>query len=335
MSSIYIDRKYVSFLSLKLDKFKQKNNYLWNCRCPYCGDSKKSKVKARGYFYRKTNHIYFICHNCGTSMSLGNFLKTNDFNLYQQYQLEQYASNTSSNVATPDLSKYISKPVFEKKAVNLPTIASLPDDHVAKQYCVNRKLPRLNELYYAEDFLKFCDETFPNHGKSLLHGDHRLIIPFLDENGVLQGVQGRSIGLAQMSKIRYITIKRDETFKKIFGLNKVDLSKPIYVVEGPLDSLFLPNAIATMDSSLSSIISLLGNYDYIFVHDNEPRNAEITKQIAKSIATGKKVVIWPKTLTEKDINDMVMASIDVKAVIDAHTYTDLHAKLQFETWRKL
>lgn len=333
--SLYIDKKFVSLISTKLERFQQKNDYLWNCRCPFCGDSRKNKLKARGYFYRKRSNISYVCHNCHASMSLGNFLKSQDASLYRQYQLERYKEESSSNVARPDFSIARTKPVFAKKPIDLPTIASLPDDHIAKQYCVGRKLPRLDELYYAEDFLKFCDNTFPNHGKSLLQGDQRLIIPFLDENDVLQGVQGRSIGLAQMSKMRYITIKRDESFKKVFGLNKCDLSKPILVVEGPLDSMFLKNALATMDSSLVSIISLVGDHDYIFVHDNEPRNKEIVKQIGRSIESGKKVVIWPESIKEKDINDMILAGHDVNALIEKYIYQGLRAKLEYERWRKI
>jgi hypothetical protein len=266
-------------------------------------------------------------------MSLGNFLKSREPSLYSQYQLEKYQEGNHSNVAEPDFSHINVKPVFRKKAIiDLPTIESLPDEHPAKQYCLNRRLPRLTELYYAEDFLAFIDKTFPEHGKDLPKNDQRLIIPFLDEAGALQGVQGRTLN---NSKIRYITIKKDENFKKVFGLNKVDLTKTIHVVEGPLDSTFLPNALATMDSSLASIIRLVGDHDYVFVHDNEPRNKEILKQMEKSIESGKKVVVWPQNITEKDINDMVLSGRDVCAIVKLNTYSGLMAKLQFETWRKV
>lgn len=332
--SIYIDRKYVSLLSTKLDRFAKKGDYLWNCRCPFCGDSRKNKIKARGYFYRTKTNIFFTCHNCHVSVSLGNFLKSRDPSLYSQYQLEKYQEGNHSNVAKPDFSRFNVKPVFNKKksVVDLPTIESLSEDHPAKQYCVSRKLPRLNELYYAEDFLDFINKTFPDHGKDLPKQDQRLIIPFLDWVGELEGVQGRTL---TNSKIRYITIKKDETFKKVFGLNNLDVTKPIFVVEGPLDSTFLSNAVATMDSSLVSIIRLIGDYDYVFIHDNEPRNKEIIKQMEKSIDSGKAIVIWPDDVSEKDINDMVIAGRDVTAIIKDHTYSGLRAKLEMQRWRKV
>ena len=63
--SSYIDLKFISNLKSRLPQFKQKNDYLFNFRCPHCGDSKKSKLKARAYLYRVKNDMFFKCHNCG------------------------------------------------------------------------------------------------------------------------------------------------------------------------------------------------------------------------------------------------------------------------------
>ena len=53
--SSYIDLKYINEISARLSQFKKKGDYLYNFRCPHCGDSKKSKTKARAYFYRVKN----------------------------------------------------------------------------------------------------------------------------------------------------------------------------------------------------------------------------------------------------------------------------------------
>jgi hypothetical protein len=140
---LYIDRKYISLVSTKLERFKQKSEFLWNFRCPICGDSHKNKLKTRGYFYRRKSDLYFQCHNCGTSLSIGNFLKTIDRSLYREYQLERYKNENKGNVATPDFSIAKTKPVFNiVQKINLPTIESLPEDHAAKKYLVDRKIPR-------------------------------------------------------------------------------------------------------------------------------------------------------------------------------------------------
>ena len=85
--ALFIDRKFMTLVSPKLEKFAQKNDYIWNFRCPFCGDSKKNKIKARGYVYRKKNDLFFMCHNCSTSTSFGKFLKSIDPLLYKEYQL--------------------------------------------------------------------------------------------------------------------------------------------------------------------------------------------------------------------------------------------------------
>ena len=51
--SSYIDIKFINLLSTRLPKFKRKSEYLFNFRCPHCGDSQKSLTKARGFVYKK------------------------------------------------------------------------------------------------------------------------------------------------------------------------------------------------------------------------------------------------------------------------------------------
>ena len=335
--SSYIDRKYVSLLAPRLERFKQKNNQLWNFRCPVCNDSKKNKIKARGYIYLKKGNLLFVCHNCHASMSLGNLIKTLDVHLYDQYRMEKFKDESHSNVPRPDFSILKQKPIFRKQ-INLPTIESLDDSHTAKMYVSKRKIPKAfwSSLYYADDFFAFADKQFPEHGKKLLKEDPRLVIPFFDEKNILQGVQGRALG---NSKVRYITIKASEDSKKVFGLNKIDFTKPIYVVEGPLDSMFLPNCIATMDANLSSVLDTVGTqHKYVFIFDNEARNKDILKQMNRVISKKLNICIWPSNLEFKDLNDMIMSGMtenELKTMIDNNTYTDLKAKLQFETWRRV
>lgn len=329
--SLYIDKKFVTLLLPKVERFVKKGTDLYNLRCPFCGDSKKNKYKARGYFYRNKGNFAYRCHNCNVSMSLGNFIKSIDPTLYQEYQMETYKDGNHSNVAHPDFSHLSAKPVFEKKVINLPSIKSLADDHPAKVYCVKRKIPDLTEVYYTDDFAAFA-KTITSKEKDIPPKDQRIVFPFLDQNKNLLGVQGRTIS---DSKIRYITLKTSDDSKKVYGLHKVDFTKPIYVVEGPIDSMFLPNCVALMDSALSKVIDLLGDHSFVFIYDNEPRNKEILRQMQKSIATGKNIVVWPKDLVYKDINDMVLAGLDVMKIISENTFDGLRAKLEFEMWRKV
>jgi hypothetical protein len=333
--SLYIDKKFVSLVSTKLERFKQKSEYLWTFRCPICGDSHKNKAKTRGYFYRRKSDLFFTCHNCGTSLSVGNFLKTIDPSLYREYQLERYKNESTGNVAKPDFTMAKTKPVF-KKRIELPTINSLPEDHVAKQYLLKRKISRdrLDDIYYAASFKSFVLELLPDYEKTL-YDEPRIVFPFYDEAKNMLGFQGRALG---ESKVKYITIKLDDDNRKVFGLDRVDFSKRVYVVEGIIDSMFLDNAVALMDASLHKVCSILGNHDYILIPDRDIRNKEVMKNVAKMIDMKYNVCLLPNNLSGKDINDIIMTGTtpaEIRSIIDNNTFNDLRAKLEFERWKKI
>jgi hypothetical protein len=230
-------------------------------------------------------------------------------------------------------------PIFSKKKtpINLPKISELELDHYAVQYCIGRKLPSdtYDTLYYTNDFKKFIDELLPDHGKELKENDVRLIIPFYDVDGSLLAIQGRTLG---DSKIRYITIKIAEESIKIFGLNKVKLQEKVYVTEGPLDSLFLPNAVATADANLANAVKYIGRDKITLVFDNEPRNKDICRLMDKAIEEHFNICIWPEMMQEKDINDMILSGFtqeELVDIIDKNTFVNLRAKMEFIQWKKI
>ena len=79
----------------------------------------------------------------------------------------------------------------------------------------------------------------------------------------------------------------------------------------------------------------MGYGDFTVIFDNEPRNKEICKQIEKLILQDRKIVIWPDSIKEKDINDMVLANIPVEDIITNNTYQGAAAQLRFAEWRKI
>jgi len=332
--SVYIDKKFISLLAPKLSQFKQRGEFLWNFRCPVCGDSQKDKTKTRGYIYKRKEHFGFMCHNCHSTMGLGKFIRYVDPSLYNEYQLESFVqSNTTVKV---DINQFITKPVFKHQVIesNLPELASLSKEHPARKYMDERKVP-LDGLYYAEDFADYITTVFPDNTKQL-YKEQRIVIPFKDKEGKLLGVQGRAIG---QSKIKYITIKANEDTPKIFGWHGLDTSKTVYVVEGPIDSLFLNNSVATMDAALYTAANTIGlDYDYVFVYDNEPRNKQIVSNMRKTIEMGKKICVWPDTIQQKDINDMVIAGMhpsEIQHIIDSNTFEGLIATMKMNQWSRV
>ena len=328
----FVDVKYIGLVSSRLHKFARKKEGLYNFRCPYCGDSQRTKNKARGYLYKLKNDHNFKCHNCGVSRTFTNFLKDMDTVLYDQYVMERYKSGLTgkgSQTKAPEFK--FEKPDFSKKSFDLPTIAELNKEHLARKYLEQREIPQkyFHELYFCQKFKEWTNtqkHTFDN----LDNDEPRIIIPLLN-GGKITGFQGRS--LIKNSKIKYITIMLDDESPKIYGLDGIKKDEPVYVTEGPFDSTFIPNAIAMCGADAD--VSRWGISNPVFIYDNEPRNREIVRRIAAKIEDGNSVVIYPNTIVEKDINDMMLAGHDVQKLIESNTYSGLEAKLKFTTWKKI
>jgi len=328
-----VDDKYVRFLSSRLEKFSQKKDNLYNFRCPYCGDSSKSRIKARGYFFLKKGGYIFKCHNCGVGRSLGNFLKDNASDLYDEYLIERYRNGLTgkgTNAPSPKIPK--SKPKFTKKiGSSLTKISELNNEHPAQGYLLGREIPQehWDKLYYTDKFKRWVNEQ--QHTYDGLQNDRgRIIIPLIDPDGVWFGIQGRS--LETNPKLRYITHIFDEDKPKIFGWDRVNESRTIYITEGPFDSLFIENGIAMCGADVD-----LSNYlwDVVYIFDNEPRNSQIVKRIGNAIDRGDSVVIWPDHIQEKDLNDMHLAGINPQNVVESNVYSGLEARLKFNSWKKV
>lgn len=339
---LYIDSKYASYLGSRLRNFKQKKDYLWNYSCPVCGDSSSNKLKARGYIYRMKSDLFCKCHNCGYGSNLGNLIKRVDPQLYDEYVLERYKAGATRYNDHKDVSQIIpeTQPLIQELRDDIldpiKRLDELPESHPAVKYVIDRKIPKdkWKLLYFAPKFKKFTNTVNPKFEEPI-EGEHpRMIIPFFKPNGKCFAFQGRAYG---DETPKYYTIKVDETEEKIYGLDRVDYGRRIYVVEGPIDSLFLPNAIAVSGASFDTptIRQLLTNATIIM--DNEPRNKEIVKQLAKYIEMGYNVVMYPDNVEEKDINDMILSGKspeEILNLINTNTFSGMEAQLKFADWRK-
>ena len=328
----FIDIKYIGLVSSRLQQFKKKKDGIYNFRCPYCGDSQKTKNKARGYIYKLKNDHNYKCHNCGVSRTLTNFLKDMDVVLHDQYVMERYKNGLTgkrSQTKTPELK--FEKPVFSKRKFDLPKISELNKEHLARKYLEDRKIPQeyFGELYYCEKFKEWTN-TQKYTFESLKNDEPRIIIPLVHEEKIF-GFQGRSLN--KQSKIKYITIILDEEQPKIYGLDKVRRDATVYITEGPFDSTFIRNSIAMCGADVH--IGDCGISTPVYIYDNEPRNREIVQRISKTIDSGNSIVIWPSHIKEKDINDMVLSGLDVQSVIESNTYSGLEAKLKFTNWKRV
>jgi transcription elongation factor Elf1 len=338
------DTKYLRLISSRLRNFKQKKEGLFNFSCPICGDSKKNLTKARGYAFSKGNDYFYRCHNCGISTNVGSLIKHVDASLHKEYVLERYTSGRTNNSRDANTILQITAPRFDKLKKqkvfeHAEWCDKLPSGHFCLEYLIRRQIPKkyFNKLLFTSRYKTFVDALVPDHGKELIN-DARLIIPFYDENDELIAVSGRALETSD-SKLRYITVRANDSQRKlVYGLDRLDTSAKVLLVEGPIDSLFLNNCIASGDSSLAHTAKEIPAENIILAFDNEPRNKEVVKLMQNAIDFGHSVVIWPNNCHGKDINEMVMSGLspdDIEKIISSNTFNGIEAQLNFNMWKKV
>ena len=325
----------------RLDVCKWKNDKTLNHRCPYCGDSQKNRYKARGYHFVVEQNFVYKCHNCGKSTSSVHFLKDNFPDIHREY-LKEYLQEkgvkktTQKMPSSNDFKFTPKKEILNMSEENLRAVCFRAwDKIVARQYLQDRHIPDsiIKKLWYVDRAEALCHLN-RKYQDRVLGNDPRIVFPFLTESGELIGLSGRAINNASL---RYLTMRFVDDVPLIYNINNVDKSKTIYVTEGPIDSLFLPNSIAVGCSDFNKISNLKQNA--IIIYDNEPRNTVILDKIEEVIDDGYAVCIWNDKRVEglKDINDMIMNGITVEQIveiIDSCTYSGLSAKLKLQEYKK-
>jgi len=332
--SLIVDTKYVGIVAGRLERFKRIKSNHWNFRCPICGDSRKSTTKARGYLYAQKGDLLYKCHNCGVCCGFANFLKQVDSPLFKRYCIESFADKPT--VSKPTAKKKIKTNISVWKFDDLKSIKELDDDHFAKRYLIERKIPKrfFKELYFAPNYAEWLAKMDPKQSVNV-SDDARILIPYWDEYSRLTMVQARSP--YPRATIKYITTKVHPSFPKIYGLNRVDSSKIIDAVEGPFDCMFLRNGIATGGISLSALKDMFTPSIIRLVLDNEPRNEHIIGYMRKAIQMGFNVVVWPDYVTENDINDMILSGKskdDIDLLLRSNSYSGAAGLLAINKWKK-
>jgi transcription elongation factor Elf1 len=334
---MWLQQKYIGLVSSRLDRFRRVNAVSYNFRCPICGDSTKSRTKARGYLAltRNKDTYLFHCHNGCPSTGFDNFLKQVDPVLYNDYSNEKLESKFMQRELTPveEFANKMKTPKFisESPLKKLKKVSQLKYDHPAKLYIQSRKIPNEwhSRLFYVSKFKAFTNTVLPNKFENVDNDHPRLIIPFLDKDGNFFGYTGRAF---HKTAAKYITIIVDDSQPKIFNMDQCDTSKTHYIVEGPIDCMFLDNAMAMSGAHIDKQYL---NENSVLVFDNEPRSPDTCKRMNKYIECGYKIVIWPSDLKEKDINEMVLNGIDFKRIIDNNIKSGLYATATFNQWKKV
>lgn len=334
MSSM-IDEKFISRVGVSLRNFKRKSSILYTFSCPYCGDSKVNKYKTRGFFYiNPSNEWSFKCHNCGLGRVFNNFVKEQAPDLYKEYRLEKFQNKSSSEIDIFSIEN-----LFDdlKQSSELDTLLlrcdNLNNGHPAIEYLKSRNILLNHERFYYSNNLNVLKKIFPGYDNIDFREDERIVFPVKNISNKLLGVVCRILK-DKKNTLRYINLRVGED-PLIYNIENIDFSARKYVVEGPIDSLFIPNCVGAVGADLMKCMNVFDdNTTYIF--DNQPKNIEIVKKMEYLAKKGCSMVVWPTSPAEKeDINDMINHNLDVMDIINTNTYKGLSLLAKIGIWRKI
>lgn len=343
----WIYTKYIQLLSPKLKLFKKVNNQ-YNFRCPLCGDSKKNPLKTRGWILTKNSKTFYHCFNCAATMPFKKFLQKMDQMLFDQMVLEEMrekGQHTQEFLEIQEFTQKLKVPEYVRDTAlaSLKKVSQLQTNHHAKVYIQDRLIPSEihYKIFYAPKFKEWINTMIPNKfDLSKGRDEERIIFPLLDKNQKLVGIQGRIINSTSNDDVKYITIMLDEEHPKIFGLDTVDNNKTIIAMEGPIDSYFVSNSVASCGGRIEPIVEAAGlpKDKVIICYDNEPRSVDTVRKYSKAIENGYRVFIWPDNINAKDINNLVLDGMNrkyIRGMILENSVSGLEAKLKLAAWKKI
>ncbi len=338
---IWLQEKYIALSSSSLPNFAKKGNGLYNFRCIYCGDSKKKKLKSRGYLYIKDNDYHYKCHNCQVTANFDFFLNTVNQSLFKDYKFDCIREK---NGGAP-MEKSAPKKIEPTQEVLLDKILSrcstLPRFHPAIKYLDERLIPKEthSEMYYIENIKEIgnISSRYKDRlDKINLKQPDAILFPIYSRLNRLIGMNIRLIH--SNPNFRYVTLKISESDDNlVYRLDKASFQKDLFVLEGPFDSLFFDNSIAVIGSSFDKLTRFIKRDNTYFIFDNQNRNKEVVKNYDDYAEMGYKVFVWPEEHSNsKDINDLIKNGFDkdkLEEFIKSNSYQGLNLKLQLTNWK--
>ena len=323
---------YENIYKISYNKFSKSYN---GC-CPICKEGNSWGKKKRFYYIPNKDLAY--CHNCGYSKKTLGFLV--DVTSKPMHLIINEVKNLDL-----DIEVQRDEPVEVKRVID----KSLPED------CINLSDESQVEYYKDSAVVRMATtliksrrlnrginkpKTFYISLKDPVH-KNRLILPFYDENGDIIFYQSRGLTKKDLfERPKYLSKVGAE--RSLYGMQNInsDLDN-VFIFEGPIDSYFVENGLATCgitersDKMFTSLqkeqINKLNLYKKVYVLDNQYCDkAALNKSIILA-ENGNKVFIWPRELKRfKDFNDICVAGNKDKIkpeFILKNTHSGLKAKL--------
>lgn len=323
-----------SYIKRKIDVYHDRLNF----SCPYCGDSRSDVRKKRGNLY--LDSLRFHCFNCGHSTGINRFLS--DFNeelsnedkivVHEIQQnakkFEKRVSSTQSSMSMTLLDKLaIPKDILFKQLGIISPYKDVTASNYLKSRMINIKdwkyfayNPLTKELYIlnispSDRVIGFQIRQLDPKSHKQRYTSSRLTKIYSDVfNKDINGIVERLL-LKEPLGQKYIEeedgveniVANLDRLSGIFNIMNVNLSQPLTIMEGPIDSLAITNSIALQSAAkhLDGFFDEVENVRYLF--DNDKTGKEMS---LKKMKNHKKVFLWGQYL------DMIKSKTNIKDIND-------------------
>ena len=323
-----------SYIKRKIDVYHDRLNF----SCPYCGDSRSDVRKKRGNLY--LDSLRFHCFNCSHSTGINRFLS--DFNeelsnedkiaVHEIQQnakkFEKRVSSSQSSMSMTLLDKLaIPKDILFKQLGIISPYKNVTASNYLKSRMINIKdwkyfayNPLTKELYILntsplDRVIGFQIRQLDPKSHKQRYTSNRLTKIYSDVfNKDINGIVERLL-LKEPLGQKYIEeedgveniVANLDRLSGIFNIMNVNLSQPLTIMEGPIDSLAIANSIALQSAAkhLDGFFDEVENVRYLF--DNDKTGKEMS---LKKMKNHKKVFLWGQYL------DMIKSKTNIKDIND-------------------
>ena len=344
----FVDYKFLMMVSPRLQRFKDQGNRVYNCRCPFCGDGKTDQKKARGYilYNSKKDSVGYYCYNCGASYSFSTFLKLVAPDLHGDYKMEAFGLKVAKVTIPADASVTATlkktagdtQKVFGDVLGKCHRLSKCPTTlEAVKRYAEGRKIPEslFSELYACHTVMDILTRV-PRYKDTVIPDAPMLVIPFFNKEGDYDFIQCRDIRVEVPPRYRFVTIQVKDDGSKLYGENRVNWTEPVYVLEGPIDAMFIDNGVSTAGAAagLGYLVERTKASNLVMLFDNElTTNEDILNHVKSCMAAGMGVVLFDKEFDGiKDINKAVVdygwSVADINTYVRSRTFHGLRASLE-------
>ena len=323
-----------SYIKRKIDVYHDRLNF----SCPYCGDSRSDVRKKRGNLY--LDSLRFHCFNCSHSTGINRFLSDFNEELSNEdkiavHEIQQNAKKFEKRVSSTQSS--MSMTLLDKLAIPKDIlfkqlgIISPYKDITASNYLKSRMINIKDWKYFAYNSLTkelYILNTSPSDrvigfqirqldpkSHKQRYTSSRLTKIYSDVfNKDINGIVERLL-LKEPLGQKYIEeedgveniVANLDRLSGIFNIMNVNLSQPLTIMEGPIDSLAITNSIALQSAAkhLDGFFDEVENVRYLFENDKTGKEMSL-----KKMKNHKKVFLWGQYL------DMIKSKTNIKDIND-------------------